>query len=271
MYFILSGEILLFLCIGNIYVNKCATFLQCIDKSVGVYYHEIDVDKRHGKCKEKDCISMKVSASILSADYLNLGKDIDRAYEAGCEMLHLDVMDGHFVPPITIGPIVVKALRPLTDKPFDVHLMVTNPMDHIDAFIDAGADSITVHAEVLPDLPEAIRYIKDKGIRAAVTVNPGTPLNAIEPVIRDVDMVLLMSVNPGYGGQAFIEPVLDKIKKLRQWMDDLGLDTDIEVDGGVYPGNVQAVIDAGATVIVAGSAVFGADDPKEAIRLLRGR
>lgn len=216
-------------------------------------------------------MEVKIAPSILSADFSCLGKAVGAMGDWGADMVHIDVMDGHFVPPITIGPIVVEALRPLTDRPFDVHLMVTNPMNHIDAFIDAGADSITVHAEVLPDLPEAIRYIKDKGIRAAVTVNPGTPLNAIEPVIRDVDMVLLMSVNPGYGGQAFIEPVLDKIKKLRQWMDDLGLDTDIEVDGGVYPGNVQAVIDAGATVIVAGSAVFGADDPKEAIRLLRGR
>jgi len=216
-------------------------------------------------------MEVKVAPSILSADFSCLGKAIRNMKEWGADMVHIDVMDGHFVPPITIGPIVVEALRPLTDRPFDAHLMVTNPMDHVDAFIEAGADTITVHAEALPDLPGAIRYIQGKGIRAAVSINPETPISAIEPVVRDVDMVLIMSVNPGYGGQAFIEPVLDKIQKLRQWMDELGLDTDIQVDGGIYPDNVQSVIDAGATIIVAGSAVFGADDPKDAIRLLRGR
>lgn len=215
-------------------------------------------------------MEVKIAPSILSADFSCLGKAIGAMGEWGADMVHIDVMDGHFVPPITIGPIVVKAVRPLTDKPFDVHLMVTEPMKHADAFIDAGADSITVHAEVLPDLPEAIRHIKEKGIRAAVSINPETPLSAIEPVIRDVDMVLLMSVNPGYGGQAFIEPVMDKIRNLRRRMDELDLSTDIEVDGGIYPENVQSVIDAGANVIVAGSAVFGSDDPQKAIRLLRG-
>ena len=216
-------------------------------------------------------MEVKIAPSILSADFSCLGNAVRAMGEWGADMVHIDVMDGHFVPPITIGPIVVKALKPLTDRPFDVHLMVTNPMDHVDAFIDAGADSITVHAEILPDLPGAVRQIHDKGIQAAVSINPETPLNAIESVIRDVDMVLLMSVHPGYGGQAFIGPVMDKIRDLRRWMDELGLHTDIEVDGGIYPDNVQSVLDAGATVIVAGSAVFGSDDPKEAIRLLRGR
>jgi ribulose-phosphate 3-epimerase len=216
-------------------------------------------------------MEVKVAPSILSADFSCLGKAIRAMGEWGADMVHIDVMDGHFVPPITIGPIVVEALRPLTDRPFDVHLMITDPMAHVDAFIDAGADNITVHAEALSDLPGAVRYIQDKGIKAAVSLNPETPLDEIESVIRDVDMVLLMSVNPGYGGQAFIGPVLTKIKKLREWMDDLGINTDIEVDGGIYPDNVQSVIDAGATVIVAGSAVFGAGDPAEAVRLLRGR
>jgi ribulose-phosphate 3-epimerase len=216
-------------------------------------------------------MEVKIAPSILSADFSCLGNAIRAMGEWGADMVHIDVMDGHFVPPITIGPIVVKSIRSLTEKPFDVHLMVDDPMKHVDAFIDAGADSITVHAEVLPDLSGAIRYIKDKGIQAAVSVNPETPLDEIGAVIRDVDMVLLMSVNPGYGGQAFIAPVLDKIKKLRRWMDDLSISTDIEVDGGIYPDNVQSVIDAGANIIVAGSAVFGADDAKEAIRLLRGR
>jgi len=215
-------------------------------------------------------MEVKIAPSILSADFSCLGKAIGSMDEWGADMVHIDVMDGHFVPPITIGPIVVEALRPLTDKPFDVHLMVDNPMDHVDDFIAAGADSVTVHAEVLSDLPGAIRHIREKGVRASVSVNPETPLSAVEPVIRDVDMVLLMSVHPGYGGQAFIEPVLDKIQKLRRMMDELGLTTDIEVDGGIYPENVQSVIDAGATVIVAGSAVFGSDDPGKAIRLLRG-
>lgn len=216
-------------------------------------------------------MEVKVAPSILSADFANLGRDIASLTEWGADIIHIDVMDGHFVPPITIGPLVVKAIRPLTDRPFDVHLMVDNPLKHVDAFVEAGADSITVHAEALADLPHALRYIKDRGVRAAVSVNPGNPLDMLKSVIRDVDMVLLMSVNPGYGGQAFIGSVLEKIKALRQWMNELGLDTDIEVDGGIYPENVQQVIDAGANIIVAGSAVFGADDPREAIRLLRGR
>lgn len=216
-------------------------------------------------------MEVKVAPSILSADFANLGRDIASLTEWGADIIHIDVMDGHFVPPITIGPLVVKAIRPLTDRPFDVHLMVDNPLKHVDAFVEAGADSITVHAEALADLPHALRYIKDKGVRAAVSVNPGNPLDMLKSVIGDVDMVLLMSVNPGYGGQAFIGSVLEKIKALRQWMNELGLDTDIEVDGGIYPENVQQVIDAGANIIVAGSAVFGADDPREAIRLLRGR
>ena len=177
-------------------------------------------------------MEVKVAPSILSADFSCLAKAISAMGEWGADMVHIDVMDGHFVPPITIGPIVVEALRPLTDRPFDVHLMVDNPMDHVDAFIDAGADSITVHAEVLADLPGAIRHIRDKGVRAAVSINPETPLSAIEPVIRDVDMVLLMSVHPGYGGQDFIEPVLEKIRGLRRRMDALGLSTDIEVGRG---------------------------------------
>lgn len=216
-------------------------------------------------------MEVKVAPSILSADFANLGREIVSLTEWGADIIHIDVMDGHFVPPITIGPLVVKAIRPLTDRPFDVHLMVDNPLKHVDAFVEAGADSITVHAEALADLPHALRYIKDRGVRAAVSVNPGNPLDMLKSVIRDVDMVLLMSVNPGYGGQAFIGSVLEKIRALRQWMNELGLDTDIEVDGGIYPENVQQVIDAGANIIVAGSAVFGADDPREAIRLLRGR
>jgi ribulose-phosphate 3-epimerase len=216
-------------------------------------------------------MEVKVAPSILSADFSCLGKAVTAMKEWGADMVHIDVMDGHFVPPITIGPIVVEALRPLTDRPFDVHLMVDNPMDHVDHFISAGADSVTVHIEVLPRLGQAIRYIKDKGKKAAVSFNPETPIAALkEDVLMELDMVLLMSVHPGYGGQAFIEPVLEKIRALRKRVNELGLSTDIEVDGGIYPDNVQSVIDAGANIIVAGSAVFGSEDPARAIRLLRG-
>lgn len=215
-------------------------------------------------------MEVKVAPSILSADFSCLGKAVTAMKEWGADMVHIDVMDGHFVPPITIGPIGVEALRPLTDCPFDVHLMVDNPMDQVDAFIKAGADSITIHAEVLPELGQAIRYIKDKGKRAALSLSPDTPLHVLENVLPALDMVLIMTVHPGYGGQAFIPEMLLKISELRKWMDRLGLSTDIEVDGGIYPDNVQSVIDAGANIIVAGSAVFGSEDPVGAIRLLRG-
>ena len=214
---------------------------------------------------------IKVAPSILSADFSRLGEEIKAVEAAGADIIHVDVMDGHFVPNITIGPLIVEAARKVTKLPLDVHLMITNPELYIADFAKAGADYITVHAETAIHLHRLVQSIRDhKGVKAAVSLNPATPLAAIEYVLADLDMVLIMSVNPGFGGQAFIPSALIKISRLRAMIDGQGLKTEIEVDGGVKPENAADIIAAGADILVAGSAVFGAKDYASAIQGIRG-
>lgn len=203
---------------------------------------------------------IKLAPSILSADFANLQRDVGIVEKAGAELLHIDVMDGHFVPNITIGPPVVRSLRKISNMVFDVHLMIEKPELYIKDFVASGADIVTVHAEATYHLHRLIQQIKGEGAKAGVSLNPATPINAIEYVIQDVDMVLLMSVNPGFGGQKFIEACYDKIKAVRQLADKHGLDIDIEVDGGIGLDNIRKVAQSGANVLVAGSAVFNSGD-----------
>ncbi|MBQ2287776.1 MAG: ribulose-phosphate 3-epimerase [Lachnospiraceae bacterium] len=197
-----------------------------------------------------------LSPSILSADFANLGEGVERAAKAGAEYIHIDVMDGAFVPNISFGMPVIKAIRPLTDKVFDVHLMIEEPVRYIQEFVDAGADMITVHVEACKHLHRTVQVIKSYGIKAGVVLNPATSLSTIEEILPEVDMVLLMSVNPGFGGQKYIETTTDKIRRLRQMINDRNLNVDIEVDGGVTLDNVDMLIEAGANILVAGSAVY---------------
>ncbi len=214
---------------------------------------------------------IKVAPSILSADFSRLGDEIRAVESAGADIIHVDVMDGHFVPNITIGPMIVEAARKVTKLPLDVHLMITNPELYIADFARAGADYITVHVETAFHLHRLVQSIKEhQGIKAAVSLNPATPLASLDYILEDVDMVLIMSVNPGFGGQAFIPSALGKIRELRERIDKLGLKTEIEVDGGVKPDNAAGIVKAGATILVAGSAVFGASDYAAAIRGIRG-
>lgn len=203
---------------------------------------------------------VKLAPSILSADFADLLNDIKVVEAAGADWLHIDIMDGHFVPNISFGPMVMKAIQGKVDMVFDVHLMIERPDQYIQGFVDAGADIITVHQEACTHLHRTIQLIKSYGIKAGVSLNPGTSLSTIEEVLPELDMVLIMSVNPGFGGQKFIESSLDKIKRLKEMIEVRGLSMDIQVDGGVKLDNVHRVIEAGATSIVAGSAVFNAED-----------
>jgi ribulose-phosphate 3-epimerase len=214
---------------------------------------------------------VKVAPSILSADFSRLGEEIRAVEAAGADIIHIDVMDGHFVPNITIGPLIVQAARRVTRLPLDVHLMIENPELYIADFAKAGADYLTVHAEAAYHLHRLVQNIREhKGVKAAVSLNPATPLEALDYVLGDLDMVLIMSVNPGFGGQAFILSQLDKIRALRKRIDDRRLDLEIEVDGGVKIDNAAEVAAAGADILVAGSAVFGAKDYAAAIKGIRG-
>lgn len=213
---------------------------------------------------------VKIAPSILSADFSKLGEEIKDVERGGADYIHVDVMDGHFVPNITIGPLIVDAIRPVTKLPLDVHLMIEDPDSYIEAFANAGADYITVHAEACRHLHRTVHFIKSFGVKAGVVLNPATPVNMIENVIEDIDMVLLMSVNPGFGGQKFIPSVLPKIAAVKKLADAKGLNIEIEVDGGVNEETAQLCIEAGANVLVAGSAIYNQKNRAAAIAALKG-
>lgn len=210
-----------------------------------------------------------IAPSILSADFTELGMEIKAVVDGGADVIHIDVMDGHFVPNITIGPLVVEAARRATDKPLDVHLMISNPDDYIEKFMTAGADWLTVHVEACAHLQRTVSRIREGGLKAGVVLNPATPLQTLDYILEDVDLVMIMSVNPGFGGQSFIPATLEKIRKLRSMIDERGLDVGIEVDGGVSPKTIGSIARAGANIFVAGSAIYGCDDYGPVIDELR--
>jgi ribulose-phosphate 3-epimerase len=211
----------------------------------------------------------KIAPSILSADFSRLGEEILAVEKAGADWIHIDVMDGHFVPNITIGPGPIKWLRKITRLPFDVHLMISNPELYIESFAEAGSDIITVHVETDSHLKRTIAQIKESGIKAGVSLNPATPLAQIEPILKDVDLLLVMSVNPGFGGQKFIESVLPKIEQARKMVNAVSPDVTIEVDGGITLDNIRLVAEAGADVMVSGAAIFGSGDYAHTIRAMK--
>ncbi|MBS0153380.1 MAG: ribulose-phosphate 3-epimerase [Nitrospira sp.] len=213
--------------------------------------------------------SISIAPSILSADFARLAEEIAAVEQAGADLLHVDVMDGHFVPNLTVGPPIVESLRKVTKLPLDVHLMITNADAFIPDFVDAGSDYLTVHVEACPHLHRTIQSIKERGIKAGVTLNPATPISFLQDIIGDVDLVLIMSVNPGFGGQKFIPSVLKKIADARSMLDRINSHALLEVDGGVKVDNTREIVAAGATTLVAGSAIFSQRDYKATIAALR--
>lgn len=216
-------------------------------------------------------MTVRIAPSILAADFTRLGEEIARVQAAGVEFLHVDVMDGHFVPNITFGPPVVAAIRRITRVPLDVHLMIADPDRYLEAFITAGATSVTVHSEVTPHLDRTVRRIHELGAQAGVAINPATPVHVLEEVIPELDLVLVMSVNPGFTGQKFLPSSVRKIELVRQLIDDRGSRAAIEVDGGIDVGNIALVARAGASIVVAGASIFHTPDPAAAVESLRDR
>lgn len=212
-------------------------------------------------------MNVLIAPSILSADFCRLGEEVEAVQEAGADLLHLDIIDGHFAPNITFGPAVVGAIKSIAKIPLDVHLMIENPADYIEDFVSVGADSITVHVESCPHLHRVIHQIKEKGVKAAASLNPSTPIENVRYMVDDLDMLLLMSVNPGFSGQKFIPQILKKIGHARELV---GEDVDIQVDGGVTRENAAKIVHAGANILVAGSSVFSSPNYAEAIAALRG-
>lgn len=212
---------------------------------------------------------VKVAPSILAADFANLQSEVELVDRAGADWIHIDVMDGHFVPNITMGALVVDAIRPHTKLPLDVHLMIEQPDQYIESFAKAGADIITVHVEACRHLHRTLHYIKSFGLQCGVVLNPHTPISTIEHVLEDVDVVLFMTVNPGFGGQSFIPSVLQKVKALAELKEQQGLNFEIEIDGGVNKDTVKDCVAAGATVVVAGSAIYGATDKEQALQQIK--
>ncbi len=212
---------------------------------------------------------IKIAPSVLASDFGRLGEEVCRVVEAGADLLHFDVMDGHFVPNLTMGPQLIKSIKQYTDCPFDVHLMITHPQNYIDDFADAGADFITFHIEIEDSIEEVINLIKARGVKAGVALRPKTPISVLFPYIADLDLVLPMSVEPGFGGQKFIMGTLDKIDGLRKKISELGCEALIEVDGGINVEIAPLVVDRGATVLVAGTAIFNSENPRVTIRALR--
>ncbi|HDH01553.1 MAG TPA: ribulose-phosphate 3-epimerase [Nitrospirae bacterium] len=210
-----------------------------------------------------------IAPSILSADFTRLGEEIRQAEEAGADMIHIDVMDGHFVPNISIGQEVVRGIRKATGLPFDVHLMIEDPDRYLSDFVNAGADIITVHLEATSHLHRTVQWIKESGKKAGVSINPATPVWSLESILSEVDLVLVMSVNPGFGGQSFIPQSLDKIRMLKRIVRERGLDILVEVDGGVKIDNAREIADAGADIMVMGSAFFNSEDYSEVVRRFR--
>lgn len=211
----------------------------------------------------------KIAPSILSADFTRLGDEVKEVERAGADYIHIDVMDGHFVPNITIGPLIVEAVKRVTGLPLDVHLMISDPDRFVADFKKAGADIITVHAEAVNHLHRSIQLIRREGAKAGVSLNPATPLEVLEYILDDLDMVLIMTVNPGFGGQDFIPEVLPKIERLKEMIEIRGLNTEIEVDGGINPDTIDSVSSAGADIFVAGSAVFKSENYADTIRIMK--
>ncbi|WP_419961592.1 ribulose-phosphate 3-epimerase [Psychrobacillus sp. BM2] len=212
---------------------------------------------------------VKIAPSILAANFSKLGEEVLEVEKAGAELIHIDVMDGHFVPNITMGPIVVEALRPLTKLPLDVHLMIENADQYIESFAKAGADYITVHVEACPHLHRTIQLIRSFGVKPGVVLNPHTPIETIQHVLEDIDMVLFMTVNPGFGGQKFIHSVVPKVKQLSDIIKERNLSIEIEIDGGINEETIKPCVEAGATVLVAGSAIYNAPDKAKALQAIK--